>query len=753
MNALRFLLGALVIMIAALQAVGAAETTVPRVILALYDGKANPVLKFTRLHEMAEMPLNHLGLVVRYHDITRGLPPEAALEGVRGVLTWFESDGIMEDPAAYLRWATAVVETGRRFVILGNLGFAVSRSGRPTAPAAIELFYRAFGLQSAGGWKQVTYDVAVHRSDPRMVEFERPLRGVLPPFEALRPVAPGAHSFLVLQWGNGSARKQAHLVFVTTRGGYAASGYEAIWDTENGIRQWRINPFEFLRLAFATDEVPKPDITTLSGRRLYYSHIDGDGWRSVTSVDKYTDRPTLAAEVVLREAIEPFPDLPITVAPIVGDIDREWFGTDESLRLAREILSLPQVEAGSHTYSHPFFWGFFADGDPEKENPFLHLYPKRRLEREGKRNRSRRDRKLEDVKIRGYEIPRAYAVERFSLEREIAGSVAFIESLLPAGKKLEVLQWSGDTTPFEDAVAATRRIRIANLNGGDTVFDPKHPSYGWVSPVGISVGDERQIYVSSSNENLYTELWTERYFGFRYLRHTLRNTETPIRIKPFGIYYHMYSGEKAASLKALLENLALARNQSLAPVSASHYARIAEGFYTTRLVSLGRDRWRIENRGKLQTVRFDHAASRAIDFPRSRGVVGQRHFQGSLYVALDADDPAPVVALAVQPDGGSLPSARRPYLLDGRWQVRNLAINGVDGFAFDAQGFGRGDMRWKMPAPGGYTVVVDGPQGEIRRFRADTDDDGVLSFEAVAKSIGPWLTRPVRITVKPAPAS
>ena len=176
-------------------------------------------------------------------------------------------------------------------------------------------------------------------------------------------------------------------------------------------------------------------------------------------------------------------------------------------------------------------------------------------------------------------------------------------------------------------------------------------------------------------------------------------------------------------------------------------------YYTARLVSLGLDRWRIEDRGSLQTIRFDHAVFRAVDFTRSRGVVGQRHYQGSLYVALDAAEPAPVVALAAHADGSSLPPARRPYLVDGRWRVRNLTINGAGGFTIDAQGFGRGNMRWKMPAPGGYAVVVDGPRGEIRRFRADADDDGVLAFETVAESLGPWLTETVRITVKRVPAS
>lgn len=750
----RVLFGVFCAVMATLHVAGvaaASDAPVKRVILALYDGNANSKRKPIRIPHMAEMPLNHLGLVVRYHDISLGLPAGAALEGVRGVLTWFNSDNILEDPAGYLRWATGVVETGRRFVILGNFGFAGDRKDRPTARVEIDKFFRALGIQFSGRVKQVTYDVRVSHKDPRMVEFERPLDAVLPPFDALRPVAPGARSHLVLQWGREATRKQAHLVFVTPKGGYAAAAYEAVWTEE--LRQWRINPFEFFRQAFATDDLPKPDTTTLSGRRLYYSHIDGDGWRNVSSVEKYTDRRTLSSEVILREAIEAYPDLPVTVAPVVGDIDRAWFGTDESLRLAREILGLSQVEAGSHTYSHPFFWGFFADGNPDKEKPYLHLYPTPGRKRAAIHNLYDRDEDTGDAKIQGYTIPRAYAVEPFSLEKEIEASVAFIESILPTGKKLKILQWSGDTSPFEEAVSATRQIGIANINGGDSRFDPAYPSYGWVSPIGTQVGGQRQIYASTSNENLYTELWTNRYFGFRYLRHTLRNTETPIRVKPFNIYYHMYSGEKSASLKALLENLDLARGQALAPVTASHFAKIAEGFYSTRLVSLGRNRWRVENRGELQTIRFDHADMRAVDFTQSRGVIGQNHHQGSLYVSLDPAAPAPVIALKDYANDGSPPSARRPYLVDGRWRMRNLEIKGSGGFTVDARGFGRGDLRWKMPQSGSYLIVVDGPKGELRRFRADADDNGVLAFQAVSESLGPWITDGVRITVKRAPSS
>ena len=80
---------------------------------------------------------------------------------------------------------------------------------------------------------------------------------------------------------------------------------------------------------------------------------------------------------VLREAVAAFPDLPVTVAPIVADLDPAWFGSEQAQALAREFFDLPQVEIGTHTWSHPFDWNFFADGDVTKEVPLLRKYPRR----------------------------------------------------------------------------------------------------------------------------------------------------------------------------------------------------------------------------------------------------------------------------------------------------------------------------------------------------------------------------------------
>src|SRR5262249_54079913 len=156
-------------------------------------------------------------------------------------------------------------------------------------------------------------------------------------------------SYLVARRG-GSPESDSHLVVVNANGGFAAAGYLIYTNEEALSLQLYLNPFEFFRKAFETDRFPKPDPTTISGRRVFYSHVDGEGWRILTEIGGYRRGGDLSARVVLEKVLRAFPDLPVTVAPIAADIDPDWYGTPKSVALARAMLALPHVEAGSHTY-------------------------------------------------------------------------------------------------------------------------------------------------------------------------------------------------------------------------------------------------------------------------------------------------------------------------------------------------------------------------------------------------------------------
>ena len=302
--------------------------------------------------------------------------------------------------------------------------------------------------------------------------------------------------------------------------------------------------------------------------------------------------------------------------------------------------------------------------------------------------------------------------------------------------------------PFEEALTVTREAGLLNINGGDSRYDSEYPSYASVSPIGAQVGQERQIYSSNSNENTYTNLWTDRFFGFIYLQTTVRNTEIPMRVQPFNIYYHMFSGEKQASLAALKANVEYAKGQNLNRIFASDFAEIADGFYAARLTSQGENRWRIDNRGKLNTVRVDNATLKTVDFERSAGVIGQRYYQGSLYVALDPDVSGPVLAIKKKNTEFLYEEAVEPYVIQASWLIKKL-ISVKKSLMFAANGYGDGKFSLRFPGAGShYEVVVSRENKELLRLAAIGNADGVLSFSLPVNAISP-----VHITITPLDAT
>ena len=69
------------------------------------------------------------------------------------------------------------------------------------------------------------------------------------------------------------------------------------------------------------------------------------------------------------------------------------------------------------------------------------------------------------------------------------------------------------------------------------------------------------------------------------LEETLQRTETPRRLKPFNVYYHMYSGQRPESLAAVKQHLETARDSAVVPIAASHYAAIADAFFDVTITA------------------------------------------------------------------------------------------------------------------------------------------------------------------------
>lgn len=756
---MRILVIALLCVLGVVGAAHAQDKPVPRTVVALYDGDFQPNIRKLTIHRFFEMPANHLGLSFEYHDIQKPLPelgPEVA-----GIIIGFESD-LTIDATDYLKWLSKALDQGKRLAIAESMGIANTDALDDASLALLNSIYARIGVLNTNTWYPLTHKSVVQERDPEMLDFERKLAPPFRPFEGMRVNASGK-SYLRMLVDSAAPDNFVDLVVIGPQGGFVAPGY-AFHDQDlqdRYVTAWYINPFLFLRKALLPARYPAPDVTTRVGRRIFYSHIDGDGWNNMSLIEEYRDKRLLSAEVIEERIIKPYPDFGFSVGIIAADVVDACFGNEKSREVARHILAQPNVEVTNHTYTHPLYWQFYEDYTPEKEAPFAGVFPKRaglfsqdikvlfdRNERHHHRAPTatrKREREMTEMErlLEAYDAPRSYNCVPFDEETEIVGSAKVIADLMPPEKKISLMQWSGNTSPYERFLRKTREAGYLNINGGESRFDNEYPSYSSLFPIGVKVGEERQIYSSASNENTYTNLWSERFFGYRYLIDTVRHTELPLRVSPFNVYFHSYSGERPASLRALQEIMDYARQEELLPVYTSEFARIANGFYSTELQMQGPLQWRVKNRGALQTLRFDDAGELRVDFARSQGVLGERMYQDNLYIALNPSVKEPVLVLA--PKGGKTP-LRHPTLISSRWDVLAAEAKGSGGVHLHLrlQGFGDGAMQWRVPHDGGYEVTAMEKSGKVSILQVKAKQgqitfqlDGINAIEPVDMDIMP----------------
>ncbi len=655
--------GLLLALAAALPAAAApAWTPLPRVVLALYDPRQIPgdvkEIQFLDVHQHVELPLNHLGLVVEYVDVTRPLPDPASRGDVIGALAWFPTQAAFDDPRPACRWLSGMMERGKRVVLLGQLGLyrkAAPSTLDPECAAAV----KTLGVSAAGLATVDPLAVAITTATALM-GFER-RAAVDDPSAPLVRALPGSRAQLRVEIGEGQPPVEP--VTLTPRGGVALEPFLFYHNAqiEPHRKAWIVDPFAFFEDAFGVAGRPRPDPYTLSGRRVFMARLDGDGFFNVSENDR---RRTAGAEFVAG-FLDRMPDTPFTIALISGYYDLALYRDPESLHLSRRAFSRPNVEPASHTHAHPLVWRTLKSS---------------------------------------LTIPRY----KPSYAMETVGSVRKLEKLLPKGRSIGLLQWSGDCQPPEAAIAAAEDAGLLQMNGGGGRFDSAFPSLSHLFPIGRQAGSRRQIYAPVSNENDFTELWSARYYGYRDVLETFRRSGAPRRVKPVDVYVHFYSAERYASEKALRDVFAWARSQPLIPVFGGRYAAAARDFFRVTLESSGPGAFRILGGPDLRTARFD-AVSGTPDMGRSKGVIGWRREGSVLYVALDRSHNREIALSPRETPGVRLEQA--DFEVDGWTPSR-------DGVSFEKSGW------WD-----GYCVLAGLRPGARYRVRAG-DFDRVLSADA-----------------------
>lgn len=713
-----------------------APKPVPRDIIALYDGKGQygHDLRRNMLHRVYEMPLNYLGYNVRYHDVHLGELPKLG-ERVHGVIIYFD-EAIEFDRKSYVKWLADGVDRGKKVVLIGDVGIPDLSILDDESRSLLKKVHAAAGVRHMSSWHLLTQNTKLDYISPEIMNFERGISAPFPPYERMLKAAKGT-SYLSVIIDDRYPKKKADLVVSGPGGGYISPEYDYHEQDINGrfITSWYLNPFTFLREALGAMHMPKPDITTHLGKRIFYSHVDGDGWNNLARIERYNSAVVAASDIISEEIFKKYPNFGFSVGLVVGDLVDKCFGSEKSREVARKILELTNIEPASHTYTHPLYWQFFENYDAETEATYASSFPKRpglfaqsmktilgahnhpknsaRIQR--LRTRKDHDNDLEfevltpeEDMLQVYDVPRSYDCVEYDEDLEITGAIDVINSLAPAHKKVKLIQWSGNTSPYPRFLKKVREAKIWNINGGESRFDPEYPSYSTIYPIGVQVGGERQIYSTASNENTYTNLWSERFFGYRYLIETVQRTNVPRRIAPFNVYFHSYSGERPASLRALQEIMQYASGQDVIPMYSSQFAAIANGFYGVKFDEIGDLAWRVKDRGALQTIRFDDMEGYHVDHDASKGVLGYRSEEGRIYVSLNPSVPEPEIVLTKQP-------APALSLISSRLNVIAAKRESADSITMKMTGFSEGMVHFRVPEAGDYAVSYQSEGANAKR--------------------------------------
>ena len=609
-----------------------AERPVARRILVLHgsdytlDAKqpAPPIDTMSATHFQAA--LEWMGYEFDFHDIGHDPDPEPLAAGYAGVLVDELDCRKPMTKQRVLAWLEAVKLRRVPILFVGDIPF--------TDDDIRSEFARLFGL---GGNLTTAYgvqDAAVTHQDPVIMKGETAVeahnlgfRDIIAPVEA--------EVFLSLK-GTDRTGKTVRFdpCFLAPWGGFWLEPYIVLRASQSNrffyadvyalLERWLGGPASF----------PVPDTTTRDGRRLFYSHIDGDGFASLSH---FPGHPA-CAEVVRDRILKRYP-LPVTVSVVEADVR----GQLKTLRredapkyeaLARSMFELPNVQAASHSFSHPFIW------DATDPNPGHYDAAKTTL--------------ADDI-----DYPAVNPT------REIAGSIDYInQRLLPEGKKVELMLWSGNCRPGVAALRLCRELGVENMNGGETIISKLYPSVSGIGPRLAKWGDEIQVFAANQNEFMYANGFEgPHYGGFADVIDTFELTEKPRRLKPVNVYYHFYSSTFLSSNRALEKIHDWCMGQALHPITALQFASIVRDAHRTEITELGTHHWRIKNAGALRTYRLS-AKMGVPDMARCKGVLGYKQEGDITYVHTTGQTPVEIATEQPDADNHSW-----PYLVESSAEV------------------------------------------------------------------------------------
>jgi len=517
---------------------------IKRDILVFYDSELVRDVIYSWAHRLIQLPLEYYGYRADIRDINETLPYDTSKYA--GIIFSFESEKTINKSDFVFRWILDQIKNGKKILFLGYIPFKEDK------------YLNKLGLYLKENNNTYEKWMVI---DTGYKYFEVPFN------YHSNKIYDGKNLKPVVAFQN-NKNDRAVLAAITDWGGFAI---ENGWiNLINEYNLYAINPFDFIKEALRLEDLPVLDPTTESGRRILITHIDGDGFNS-----KYESDLKFYASEIIRDKIIKKYKIPHSVSIITGDIDRPDIDKnlkERFIQIAKSIFSLDNVEVANHSYSHPYKWIDLKIDD--ELNNIEQVY---------------------NINIPGY---------NFDINFELLGSKKFIEEKLSPNKKANLFFWSGDCVAPYQALKILYENNILNINGGYTVITKDKPYLSLIAPYGIKRGQYYQIFTGQQNENIYTNLWSGPFWGYRKVLETFELTENPRRLKPVNIYYHFYSGSKYESLKALEHVYENVLKQKLNPQFVSDYIKKVIDFYDYEIYNYD-NKFIIVSNSNSKTLRFN----------------------------------------------------------------------------------------------------------------------------------------------------
>lgn len=227
------------------------------IVLALYDASEKTLQAKSGIEKFIKSDLEKMGLTLKYHDISRGIPSKKITHDIRGIISWF-TDSKMKNASSYCKWLSEEIDEGKKVIILDNFGaYQDSKTGEWTSMSEVNEVFSRLGVIYKANWTQDSTLLEIVYKDPSVVEKVSPLDlSSINHYYLFEKKDSSLKPFLIVKRKD-SPSSESNIIFSHPNGGMALSRYFMTTDAKTSQSAPNIDFSIFLNKCFLGESALK----------------------------------------------------------------------------------------------------------------------------------------------------------------------------------------------------------------------------------------------------------------------------------------------------------------------------------------------------------------------------------------------------------------------------------------------------------------------------------------------------------------